>query len=145
MANYAHLDYGSEELETVMREHYDKLIAFVSTPNFKLIFEELMGLQPSQRPAFIQDVLLDEVKLAERGISVPEGILIQRSAFGDRRPTLFAVKHFLPERYRNVWENVNLTFDNEYLNSAVSRHKDACWRAPLEPFAQAAELAHMSA
>jgi len=145
MTHYAHLDYGADELQTVMREHYDKLISFVSTPEFRSIFEELMSLDPHQRPAFIQEVLLDEAKLAERGIIIPEGILIQRSAFGDRRPTLFAVKHFLPERYRDVWENVNLTFDNEYVDSSVSRDKETCWRAPLEPFAQAVELAQMAA
>jgi len=145
MNHYAHLDYGADELQRVMSEHYDKLISFVSSLEFRSVFEQLMSLDPRRRPAFIQEVLLDEAALAARGIVVPEGILIQRSAFGDRRPTLFAVKHFLPERYRNVWENVNLTFDNEYADSSVSRDKETCWQAPLEPFAQAAELAQVAA
>jgi len=142
MTNYARLDYGQEELQAVMREHYDKLIEFVSSQGFRSIFEDLMKVDPQHRPAFVQDVLLDEAKLAAYGVKVPEGILIQRSAFGDARPTLFAVKHFLPERYRNVWENVNLTFDNEYGDAAISREKDVCWRAPLQPALQAAAIAN---
>jgi hypothetical protein len=142
MTNYARLDYGPDELQAVMREHYDKLIAFASSPGFKLVFEDLMQLHPQHRPAFVQNVLLDAAKLAAYGVKVPEGILIQRSAFGDRRPTLFAVKHFLPEKYRNVWENVNLTFDNEHTDDSVSRDKDVCWRAPLQPTLQAAAIAH---
>ncbi len=141
MSDYDKLDYSQDELQSVMRAHYDKLIAFVTTEEFKQLFEELMALPPQARPAFVQDVVIDRDQLRARGIEVPEGILIQRSAFGDMRPTLFAVKHFLPDRYRNVWENVNLTFDNAYGDDTVSRDKEICWRPPLDPAEQALVLA----
>ena len=41
----------------------------------------------------------NEAERAARGFTVPEGILIQASAFGDRRPTLFAVKKFLLKKF----------------------------------------------
>ncbi|MGO7045461.1 hypothetical protein ACCT07_36750 [Rhizobium johnstonii] len=141
MSNYSQLAYGPDELQRTMREHYDKLIAFVVTPQFRTIIDELFALETSSRPAYVQRVLLDKEELRKRDIVVPDGILIQRSAFGDRRPTLFAVKHFLPDGFNDVWENVNLTFDNEYRDTDVSRAKQDCWRPPLSPDEQAAQLA----
>ena len=67
----------------------------------------------------------------ERGLDVPDGVLIQTSAFGDRRPTLFAVKKFLPKKFHGAWENVNWTFSNEYVDEKVTRDPDASWRPPL--------------
>jgi hypothetical protein len=124
-----------------MRGLYDKLIGFVSSPPFRQLMAELNDLPEGQRPFFVQRVLLDDNELAARGIEVPDGILIQRSAFGDRRPTLFAVKHFLPEGMNDVWQNVNLTFDNQYGDADVSRDRDVCWRPPLSPGLQANLLA----
>ena len=89
----------------------------------------------------MKKMLINDEELKKRGIDIPSGILIQRSAFGDRRPTLFAVKHFLPEKYANVWQNVNITFDNKYLDHEVTREKALCWRAPIPPDIQANEMA----
>jgi len=88
----------------------------------------------------VQEVLLDAALLRERGVHVPEGILIQRSAFGDRRPTLFCVKKYLPKKFHSAWENVNLTFDAADDNS-VTRDPAECWRHPIRPDIQAALLA----
>lgn len=140
-STYAGLDYGRAELSAVMRRTYDEIIDFITTPAFRALIEEMGELAASQRPAFIADVLMDPDALAARGIVAPEGILIQRSAFGDRRPTLFAVKKFLPAAYSNVWQNVNITFDNEFLDQSVSREPEQCWRAPLIPATQAAAMA----
>ncbi|MBN9552311.1 MAG: hypothetical protein J0H31_26490 [Alphaproteobacteria bacterium] len=140
MSNYHNLTYGPTDLQTVMHERYAKLIAFVTTSQFRTVIDELFALHPNSRPAYVQRVLLDPLELEKRGIVVPEGILIQRSAFGDRRPTLFAVKHFLPDGFRDVWENVNLTFDNEYAETDVSRERDDCWRSPLSPTEQALQI-----
>jgi len=134
---YPHLAYSQAELQAVMRTYYDKIIDFITTDAFKALMVEMSELSHRERPVFVHDVLLDNDVLRTRGVTVPDGILIQRSAFGDRRPTLFAVKHFLPERYSNVWQNVNITFDNAYLDEAVSRERDICWRAPLSPDRQA--------
>lgn len=94
---YAHLAYSPAELQAAMRTHYDKIIDFVTSEPFKALMEEMSKLSHLARPQFVHDVLLDKAELKRRGVVVPEGILIQRSAFGDRRPTLFAVKHFLPD------------------------------------------------
>jgi hypothetical protein len=128
---YAGLDFGREELAAVMRSTYDELIEFISTPEFKAVHTELMALPEKDRPEFVQKVLLDPEELRRRGVEIPSGILIQMSAFGDRRPTLFAVKKFLPEKYHGAWENVNLTFSNTYDEDAISRDPQMAWRAPL--------------
>lgn len=129
--------YTIDELRDMMFVHYDRIIDFVTSPAFRAILDEMSQIPHWARPAFVRDVLLDDAVLSSRGVVVPEGILIQRSAFGDRRPTLFAVKHFLPDGYRDIWENVNITFDNEYVDSDVSRERGVCWRAPLDPHDQA--------
>jgi len=138
---YEGLAYTQAELKDVMRIHYDKIIDFITSESFKQVLYELSAMSHLTRPQFVHDVLLNDKELQKRGINVPPGILIQRSAFGDRRPTLFAVKHFLPKKYANVWQNVNITFDNKYLDHEVTREKPLCWRAPLPPDIQANEMA----
>jgi hypothetical protein len=128
---YSNLDFDREELSKVMREHYDELIAFITQPAFRALHAEMMALPPAERPAFVMDQIVEPEALAARGIVVPEGILIQTSAFGDRRPTLFAVKKFLPEKYHVAWENVNWTFNNEYIDADVTRDPALAWRPPL--------------
>jgi len=129
---YQELDFGREELADAMRRNYDRIIAFVTTPEFKALHQELRRLPPAERPGFVEGVILQPAELAKRGIVVPDDILIQTSAFGDRRPTLFAVKIFLPAKfYGKPWENVNLTFDNEYEDEQVSRDPAKAWRPPL--------------
>jgi len=130
-ANYEDLPFGHVEIQSAMRQTYDGVIAFITTRPFKIFHDELYKLPPKDRPAFIARVLFDPKELKRRGIDVPEGILIQRSAFGDRRPTLFVVKKFMPKKYHAVWENMNITFDNEYTDNNVSRDPETSWRAPL--------------
>lgn len=128
---YEGLDFDQEELSKVMRENYDELIEFIIQPNFQKLHGELMALPPQERPKFVVDIIINHEALAQRGITVPEGILIQTSAFGDRRPTLFAVKKFLPKKYHGAWENVNWTFSNIYEDDDVSRDPEISWRPPL--------------
>lgn len=137
----AGLKYPLEELRDVMRLHYAKIIDFITSQPFQSIMELMSSLPPLGRAKFVQEVLLNDEMLGSRGVVIPEGILLQRSAFGDRRPTLFAVKHFLPDGYRDVWENVNITVDDEYVDSAVSRERTSCWRPPLSPSEQAEAMA----
>ena len=129
--NYAGLAFTKEELEAAMRDCYGDLIEFACTAPFQLFHEQMMALEPRERPAFVAKVLFDEDERASRNIVARDGILIQTSAFGDRRPTLFAVKKLLPKKFWSAWENVNLTFDNEYDDETVPRSAEAAWRPPL--------------
>ena len=140
VANYDGMDFGRDELYGIMRTTYDELINFVTTPAFKAFHKELMGLLPKKRPSFVAKVLFDPDERIKRGIVVPNRIVIQTSAFGDRRPTLFGEK-FLPRKYQKVWENLNLTFDNEYKNNKVSRASKKAWRPPLPVTLQNALIA----
>ncbi len=128
---YPGLAYGKSELAAAMRQTYDELIAFVTQPAFQAVYKELRELPATERAEFVNKVLLRSEELARRGVRVHPGILIQTSAFGDRRPTLFAVKKFLPVKFHDAWENVNLTFDNEYDDEDVSRDPAVAWRKPL--------------
>ncbi len=134
------LSYTQSELKGVMRVCYDRIIDFVTSKPFRSVLADFSETPHLDRPRFVAEVLLNPEELRSRGVSVPDGLLIQRSAFGDRRPTLFVIKHFLPEQYRDVWENVNITFDNEYLDHEVSREIEDCWREPLNPLLQAKSM-----
>ncbi|NJO43232.1 MAG: hypothetical protein HC769_25440 [Cyanobacteria bacterium CRU_2_1] len=138
---YSNLSYGQNELAQTMRVTYDELIDFVTTPEFRAVMEEFGDLPSQERPAFVLSVLLSKEELARRGVHIPDGILIQRSAFGDRRPTLFYVKKYLPDKYSDVWQNVNLTFDNEFLDEDISRAPEVAWRQPLPVHLQAEVMA----
>jgi hypothetical protein len=138
---YPHLTYGQDELGQVMRAAYADLIDFVTTPEFEAIMQEFGKIRSYERPSFVSSVLLNKEELAKRGVHTPEDILIQRSAFGDRRPTLFCVKKYLPEKYADVWKNVNLTIDNRFADKSVSREPEMAWREPLPVDMQAEAIA----
>ena len=119
-----------ERLYAECRSAYDEIINFISSPPFRAVYDELMALPEAERPTFVAQVLLNDEELLRRGVTRPANLLIQRSAFGDRRPTLFCVKKWLPSDLRMYWENVNITFDNEYNDNAIARDETA-WRPPL--------------
>lgn len=127
----------TEALRTKMRRCYDLLIEFVTSPSFEHVVEELYNLPQEQRPQFVAEVILDPVKLAARGVRVPDGVLLQRSTFGDGRRTLFVAKAYLPDDSRQVWENVNITFDQEPAGEFRGA-PDEAWRRPLPVPVQAA-------
>ena len=129
--SYDGFPFNRSELTSIMRKTYDDVIAFVLTPSFKQFHKELYNLPAEDRPSFLASVLFNPLELERRGIHVPKDILIQRSAFRDRRPTLFAVKKFLLKKYHGAWENMNITFDNEYTDTEVSRDVEKSWRPPL--------------
>ena len=119
-----------EALKTACRAGYDEIISFVSSEPFRTVYDEMMSLPSKERPKFVVDVFLNDAELKRRGVNRPASLLIQRSAFGDRRPTLFCVKKWLPRELHMFWENVNFTFDNEYEDGAIPRDETA-WRPPL--------------
>ena len=130
-APYPNLDFTPRELRDAMRAAYDELIAFVTSKAFDRFYRALMALPPRDRPAFVARGLFSEEGLREWQIVIPDGVVIQTSAFGDRRPTLFAVKKMMPDRFHCVWENMNLTFNNEFKEVDVPTDAASAWRAPL--------------
>lgn len=129
--NYFGLDFSRDELKEAMQAGYRDLIALVASEAFRAAYRAMYSLPPKDRPRFVKDVFLNPDERRRRSIEVPEGVLVQTSAFGDRRPTLFVVKKFLPERFHGAWENVNITFDNEFEDDDVSRDPKIAWRKPL--------------
>ena len=128
---YPELDFDRDELSRAMRDGYEDLIEFITRPAFQAIHAELMALPAKDRPSFVSAVILNSEELAARGLNVPDGILIQASAFGDRRPTLFAVKKFLPKKFHKAWENVNWTFSNDFDIEDIRKDAANSWRPPL--------------
>jgi hypothetical protein len=94
----------SEEVRSTTTE----IAEFVYTEEFQALVSELNRKSVSERYDFVRNVVINKDELAKRGISVPEGMIIQRSAFADKRPTLFCVTKYLSDqRYK-----VTITFDN---------------------------------
>lgn len=94
------------------KQAYDEIIQFVTTPEFKSAYKELMALEVNDRPEYVVNVVLNDNELQNKGINRPKNLFIFRTAFGDRRPTLFCIKKWLSRDLKVVWENVNLIFDN---------------------------------
>ncbi len=122
----------AEHLYKIMRETYDELIDFIVDTPFKELIETMYKEPEDARPAFVTDKILNGEYLASQGIKVPDDILIQRSSFGDGRPTLFVVKKYLGEENRDIWENVNITFDQESDDGEV-KSPEVSWQKPLPP------------
>jgi hypothetical protein len=91
-----------------VRSATTEVAEFVATEEFQALVAELYSKPVSERFAFVRDVAIDKDKLAKRGVSVPEGMTVQRSTFADGRPTLFCVSKYLPDGKRKV----TVTFDN---------------------------------
>ncbi len=87
-----------------------ELIDFVATPAMAAVLAEYHALSDPERRAFVLNVLLEPAALAERGVLVPRGVTIQRTAFMDERPTQFAMVKHLPPGL--PWDKVTITFDN---------------------------------
>ena len=125
-------NFCKETLLSAMKSGYRELLDFACKPEFQALLDELYSLAPHERIAFVNSVVLEPKQMAERGLEPPLGILIQRSSFGDRRPTLFCIKKYIDERLQTHWQNVNITFDNLYEDADIPRDH-AAWRRPL-PF-----------
>ncbi len=107
----------------------DEIIQFVTTPEFNSVYNELMDLSIFDRPKFVVNVLLNDIELQNRGVNTPKNLFIMRTSFGDRRPTLFCIKKWLPRNLHIFWENVTITFDNDS-EEKVSDDASA-WRSPV--------------
>ena len=129
-----------EALHRALKEAYSNLVSFASRMAFQELLNELYGLPPAARPDFVNRVVMNPPEMARRGLSPPPGLLIQRSSFGDRRPTLFCLKQYLPEHVQTHWQNANITFDNVVDDAEIPRDSRA-WRRPLPVEVQQALIA----
>lgn len=98
-----------EAVQKEAREGFEEIRDFITTDAFIALLGELYDLAPEDRDGFVREVLLDPGQLTKRGIQTPRGIKIQRSQFGDHRPTIFCVTKLMPDGVRKV----TYTFDNE--------------------------------
>ncbi|MFK3671438.1 hypothetical protein ACI2IX_14825 [Leifsonia aquatica] len=98
-----------EAVQHEAREGLEQIRDFITTDSFISVLGELYDLAPENRDGFVREVLLDDEQLTIRGIVPPEGIKIQRSQFGDHRPTIFCVTKLLSDDVRKV----TYTFDSD--------------------------------
>ena len=98
-----------EKLAEAIDEGLAAIGRFVDSESFKAALAEMWALPAEDRAGFVGDVLLSHDALAERGITVPPGLQIQRSSFGDRRPTLFCVTQAMTGK---PFKKLTITFDN---------------------------------
>jgi len=114
------IDYGAIEADGPMppmtreliqqeaREGLLEIRDLITSDEFILLLDELYSLSPGDRDRFVREVILDEEALSSRGIEVPPGLKVQRSHFGDDRPTIFCVTKLLSDDIRKV----TYTFDS---------------------------------
>jgi hypothetical protein len=98
-----------EAVQHEARAGLEAIRDFITSNEFIRVLGELYEHAPEDRDAFVRTVLLDPEALQRRGITVPEGIKVQRSQFGDHRPTIFCVTKLMSDGVRKV----TYTFDNE--------------------------------
>jgi hypothetical protein len=102
-------DYDMETLGGWMRDALTDIHCYVTSDAFRAVLGEMNELDTlEQKDQYVRHVLLDPAELSKRGISPPDGIEVQRSAFGDARPTTFCVVKHLPDTRRKV----TITFDD---------------------------------
>jgi hypothetical protein len=99
---------------------------FVFTDEFRSMLSELYSKPVSERAEFVRDVMINPEEQDKRGISVPEGMAVQRSTFADGRPTLFCVTNYLSDGKRKV----TITFDNPTPEQPIS---SSPWAQHLVP------------
>lgn len=100
-----------EGFRAMVSEAVADVSEFVASPSFQQALAEMAPMSPGRRDHFVRTVLLNPDELSRRGLTPPDGMVIQRSEFGDKRPTCFCVSKFLPEESK-AWRRVTMTFDN---------------------------------
>lgn len=104
-----------EAVQREARAGLEEIRDFITTDEFISVLGELYDQEPQNRDEFVRTILLDPGLLGRRGITAPEGIKIQRSQFGGRRPTIFCVTKLMSDGVRKV----TYTFDNESIPAGV--------------------------
>jgi hypothetical protein len=99
-----------EAIRAVIRDAVKRIGQLVCRSEFQAMLTELFALEERDRPSFVLRVILNEDERKKRGVIVPDRMVIQRSTFADKRPTLFCVTQLVPLAY--PWDKVTITFDN---------------------------------
>jgi hypothetical protein len=98
------------ELSRWISEGLEAIRRYAATEPFQRMYRELGAMAPQDQARFVRGVLLNPEELARRDLTPPDGIRIQRSEFGDRRPTVFCVSQALPEGA--LWKRITITYDH---------------------------------
>jgi len=106
---------SSADFERALKGSFDELTDFVGGAEFQQLVADLYALPLGERARFVERVVIDMDELRSRGIVPPDGIVVQRSAFADSRPTLFCVTKKLPAGHG--WQKITVTFDNDGLTA----------------------------
>lgn len=96
-------------LEADVRISLREIAEFVETKEFRSLLSDMYSLPQTKREQFVDSIVLRQSERLKRRVVVPDGMKIQRSTFGDGRPTLFCVSKRLPFHSR---QKVTFTFDN---------------------------------
>lgn len=96
--------------ESALQDAFGELSDYAFSEPFASVLAEFWSTPEAQRPGFVLRVLLNPDELKKRGVTLPNDLKIQRTAFRDHRPTQFAIVKHLPPGY--IWKKVTLTFDN---------------------------------
>ncbi|WP_433890220.1 hypothetical protein [Streptomyces sp. CA-111067] len=98
------------ELARWMSDGLRAIGQYTAAEPFQQMYRAMASMTWDEKATFVRTVLLDPEELERRGLTPPDGIRIQRSEFGDRRPTVFCVSRALPEGA--LWKRVTITFDH---------------------------------
>lgn len=96
------------DLARWMADGLEAIGHYTATPGFQRMYAELRAMSRAEQADFVHRVLLDPGELGRRGLTPPDGIVIQRSEFGDQRFTSFCVTRRLP--HGAAWQRVTITF-----------------------------------
>jgi hypothetical protein len=108
---------SAAEFQVVLHPIELGIIDFVCSSPFRDVLRELSELPEALRHEFVDLVLLDNEQLSLRGVTVPEGLSIQRSYFADNRPTLFCVVAHVPPGFG--WKKLTVTYDNQMIGRGI--------------------------
>ncbi|WP_299955360.1 hypothetical protein [uncultured Modestobacter sp.] len=104
-----------EAVRNEARAGLEEIRDFITTDEFITLLGDLYDRAPEDRDEFVRTELLDSARLRARNITIPEGMKIQRSQFGDNRPTIFCVTKLMPDGVRKV----TYTFDSDSIPAGV--------------------------
>lgn len=97
---------NTPEFQKEMKNSLLQITKFVNTESFQHMLQNLYDLPKEDRMSFVNDIILNPEELSRRQIHVPDDMIIQKSMFGDGRPTLFCVTNLLAD----PTEKVTFTF-----------------------------------
>lgn len=98
------------DLTRWMADGLRAIARYTSSEPFRRMYDAMGGMSFEAKTRFVRTVLLNPDELERRGLTPPPGVRIQRSEFGDRRPTVFCVTQALPEGAQ--WKRMTITFDH---------------------------------